>query len=138
MKDAFRKVPVSPYDYWLLLFKWDGQLYVDICVPFGLATSPFLFNMFAEGLHWIDEYIYSQSVVHYLDDVLLIGGDKNSLFKQVCDYLGLEEKSSKSLDDTVVDFTGSRELTTVNGLDDELTTVGALDHKLMKVGMTAG
>ena len=64
--------------------------------------------MFAEGLHWILEYIYSQSVVHYLDDVLLIGGDKNSLFKQVCDYLGLEEKSSKSLDGTVVDFTSSR------------------------------
>jgi hypothetical protein len=31
LKDAFRKIPVSPYDYWLLLFVWDG-----VCKVLGL------------------------------------------------------------------------------------------------------
>jgi hypothetical protein len=80
LKDAFRKIPVSPYDYWLLLFTWDGVTYVDIFLPFGLRTAPFLFNMFAEGLHWILEYLFNQSLVHYLDDFLLVGGEDQSLF----------------------------------------------------------
>ncbi len=106
LKDAFRKIPVSPYDYWLLLFTWDGVTYADIFLPFGLCTAPFLFNMFAEGLHWILEYMYNQSLVHYLDDFLLVGGEDHSLFSQVCDHLGLEEKTSKAMDGHVVDFTG--------------------------------
>jgi len=105
LKDAFRKIPVSPYDHWLLLFQWTGTYYVDLFLPFGLATSPFLFNLFAEALHWILEFVYSQSLTHYLDDFLLIGGDGN-LFGKLCDFLGFEEKLSKSIDGTVVDFTG--------------------------------
>ena len=106
LKDAFRKIPVSPFDYWLLLFEWLGKFYVDIALPFGLSTAPFLFNLFAEGLHWILEHTYSQSLVHYLDDFLLIGGNDDALFARTCNYLGLEEKTSKSVDGSVVDFTG--------------------------------
>jgi len=51
LKDAFRNIPVSPFDYWLLLFEWLGKFYVDVALPFGLSTAPFLFNLFAEGLH---------------------------------------------------------------------------------------
>jgi len=106
LKDAFRKIPVSPYDYWLLLFEWEGEWFVDIFLPFGLSTAPFLFNMFAEGLHWILEHQFHQSIVHYLDDFLLVGGNDTTLFGRICNYLGLEEKPSKSIDGTVVDFTG--------------------------------
>ena len=106
LKDAFRKIPVSPYDYWLLLFIWNGIIYTDIFLPFGLRTAPFLFNMFAEGLHWILEYLFKQSLVHYLDDFLLVGGEDQSLFSRVCNYLGLEEKASKAMDGYIVDFTG--------------------------------
>ena len=79
---------------------------MDIFLLFGLQTAPFLFNMFAEGLHWIPEYLFNQSLVHYLDDFLLVGGEDRSLFSRVCDHLGLEEKKSKSIDRHVVDFTG--------------------------------
>ena len=105
-KDAFRKIPVSPYDLWLLFFEWLGVIYADLVLPFGLATSPFLFNMFAEALHWILHFRYGQDLVHYLDDFLLIGGKNPSLFGEVCQFLGFEEKRSKSLDGFVVDFTG--------------------------------
>ena len=106
LKDAFRKIPVSPYDYWLLIFEWQGKHYVDIFLPFGLATAPCLFNLFAEGLHWILEHVFSQSLVHYLDDFLLFGDDDEALFGRVCECLGFTEKTSKSLNGTVVDFTG--------------------------------
>ena len=105
-KDAFRKIPVSPFDLWLLMFEWLGVIYADLFLPFGLVTSPFLFNMFAEALHWILKFRYKQDVVHYLDDFLLIGGTNTSLFGQVCKFLGVEEKTSKSLDGFIVDFTG--------------------------------
>ena len=62
--------------------------------------------MFAEGLHWILEYLLNQSLVHYLDDFLLVGGEDQSLFSQVCNHLGLEEKASKAMDGHVVNFTG--------------------------------
>jgi hypothetical protein len=106
LKDAFRTIPVSPYDYWLLIFEFEGQFYVDIFLPFGLATAPCLFNLFAEALHWILEYIYSQPTVHYLDDFLTFGGNDDTLFGRLCTFLGMTEKSSKSIDGTIVDFTG--------------------------------
>ena len=106
LKDAFRKIPVSPYDHWLLLFEWDGQIYTDLRLPFGLSTAPFIFNYFSEGLHWILSQVYSLDVAHYLDDFLIIGSDDWSLFNRICTTLGLEEKTSKSINGYVVDFTG--------------------------------
>jgi hypothetical protein len=77
-----------------------------VFLPFGLHTAPFLFNMFAEGLHWILELLYNQALVHYLDDFLLVGREDQSLFSLVCNHLGLEEKVSKAMDGYIVDFTG--------------------------------
>ncbi len=44
-------------------------------------------------------------MVHYLDDFLLVGGEDQSLFARVCNYLGLKEKTSKAMNGHVVDFT---------------------------------
>jgi hypothetical protein len=106
LKDAFRKIPVSPYDHWLLLFEWDDKIYVDLRLPFGSRTSPFTFNYFSEGIHWIVENRYQQSVVHYLDDFLLVGCTDPTLFAQISAYLGFEHKPSKAIDGQVVDFVG--------------------------------
>ena len=54
LRDAFRMIPLSPLDYWLFVFEWQEKLYIDIFLPFGLRTSPFIFNLFSEGLHWIE------------------------------------------------------------------------------------
>jgi hypothetical protein len=105
LKDAFRNIPVSLYNYWLLILKWLGKYYIDIFLPFGLATSLCLFNLFAEALYWILEYIFNQPTVHYLDDFLSFSSE-DSLFGHVCSFLGLTEKESKWIDGTTVDFTG--------------------------------
>ena len=36
LKSAFRYVPVSPYDQWLLMYEWNGKIYVELFLPFGL------------------------------------------------------------------------------------------------------
>ena len=50
LKNAFRLCPVRPEDWHLLGIRWRGQYYVDKCLPFGLRSAPFLFNMVAEAL----------------------------------------------------------------------------------------
>jgi hypothetical protein len=71
-----------------------------------MSTSPFIFNLFSEGLHWILEHVFNQSLVHYLDDFLFVGGESKALFSEVCTFLGFKEKTSKAMDGYVVDFTG--------------------------------
>lgn len=55
MESAFRNVPVAISDKWLLGLEW-GHYYTENCLPFGLRTAPFLFNLFAEGFHWITQH----------------------------------------------------------------------------------
>ena len=106
LRDAFRMIPISPLDYWLFLFEWENRIYVDIFLPFGLRTAPFIFNLFGEGLHWILEWVFNRSVVHYLDDFLLIQDPDPEFFGILARYLGLSEKFVKRQDGYVVDFTG--------------------------------
>jgi len=106
LKDAFRMIPISPLDYWLFLFEWNGKLYVDIFLPFGLRTSPFLFNLFSEGLHWILEWVFGRDLVHYLDDFFLVNDPDPEFFSSLVSYLGLIENIKKRKDGWVVDFTG--------------------------------
>jgi len=51
IKDAFRIMPVLVRSRYLLGFIWKGVIYVECCLPFGLRTAPFLFNLFAKGLY---------------------------------------------------------------------------------------
>ena len=92
LKDAFRMIPLSPFDYWLFLFEWEGKLYVDIFLPFGLRTSPFIFNLFSEGLHWILKWLFDRQLIHYLDDFLLIDDPDPEFFGQISSYLGLSKR----------------------------------------------
>ena len=42
------------------------------CLPFGLCSAPSIFNNFASALHWVLENNYGASLLHYLDDFLLV------------------------------------------------------------------
>ena len=77
LKDAFRIIAVAVPDQRLLDFIWEKIIYTECCLPFGLATAPFLFNLFAEALHWILErrlhpILIFFALVHYLDDFIFI------------------------------------------------------------------
>src|SRR2546423_853085 len=106
LKDTFRKIPVSPFDYWLFIFEWDGKLYIDLFLPFGLRTAPFIFNLFSEALHWISNWVFGRDLVHYLDDFLFVSDPDPEFFGTLTSYLGLSENVNKRKDGWVVDFTG--------------------------------
>ena len=51
LRNAFRLSPVRPEDWHLLGIHWRGTFYIEKCLPFGLHSAPYLFNLVAEALH---------------------------------------------------------------------------------------
>ena len=75
LKNAFRLCPVRPEDWHLLGIYWRNNFYIDKCLPFGLRSAPFLFNMVADALHWILQHYFGRTsnLFHYLDDFFFAG-----------------------------------------------------------------
>ena len=74
IKSAYRIVGVHPEDRWLLGMLWDGGLYVDAALPFGLRSIPKIFTALADALEWAVCQTEVEVLLHYLDDFLLVGG----------------------------------------------------------------
>jgi len=71
IRNAFRLCPVAPSDWHLLGIKWNGLFYHEKVLPFGLRSSPCIFNKFATSLNWILKNICKLAhIMHYLDDFL--------------------------------------------------------------------
>ena len=89
LKHAFRLCPVRRDDWHLLGIHWDGKYYVDKCLPFGLRSAPYLFNMVADALEWIlRHYFEVTDCFHYLDDFFLAGPALSSAcFRALLDML---------------------------------------------------
>jgi hypothetical protein len=108
LKAAFRHIPINPCDYWLLLFEWNGQFFVNIFLPFDLHTAPRIFNLFAEALHWIFEALHEWNVTHYLDNFLFMFPPNTDItaisaqFNDVLAEFGLTKTTEKDSDDCVV------------------------------------
>ena len=93
---AYRNVPAHPSHRILLGMKWHNQFYVDLVLPFGLRSAPFIFNSIADMVEWILVNSYQiPDLLHYLDD-FITGGPPQSLqcvhnlatAMQVCQRLG--------------------------------------------------
>ncbi|SAM85241.1 uncharacterized protein UBRO_20085 [Ustilago bromivora] len=68
LTDAFRHVVTTLDDARLLGFSFDGRHYMETGLTFGGRSSPWLFNLFAEALHWVLQSTTHHPVKHYLDD----------------------------------------------------------------------
>ena len=53
LKSAYRILPIHPVDRQLLGIRWQGHVYVDQCLPFGLRSAPKIFTAFADVLAWV-------------------------------------------------------------------------------------
>lgn len=113
LKDAFRHVPVAISDQWLLGFHCDGRYWIERYLPFGLRTSPFIFDLFAKALNWILVAILRWTIVlHYLDDFFAILAPTDDAiaygqqFDLVCDELGFKINHTKDIMGTIADFLG--------------------------------
>ena len=49
VKSAYRIVPVHPQDWWLLGIQWNGALFVDTTLQFGLRSAPKVFTALADA-----------------------------------------------------------------------------------------
>jgi hypothetical protein len=77
IKSAFRCIAVFPGDRWCLGLIWDGKFYADLTLPFGLRSSPMIWEDYATAIQWImsDNGVFN--VVRYVDD-FLFGGPADS------------------------------------------------------------
>lgn len=53
VKHAYRQIPVHPQDRPLLGMRWQGSLFVDGALPYGLRSAPLIFSAVADALEWI-------------------------------------------------------------------------------------
>ena len=53
VKSAYRIVPVHPEDRSLLGMCWNGDIFVDAALPFGLRSAPKVFNAIADAMEWM-------------------------------------------------------------------------------------
>ena len=89
-------VPVHPLDRPLQVVEWDGAVYVDPMLPFGLRSAPKIFNALADGLEWYLHHQGTRQIFHYLDDFLVVGppaspecGEALATLDRACNWLGI-------------------------------------------------
>ena len=103
IRNAFRLCPVRPEDWHLLGIHWKGQFYYERVLPFGLRSSPFIFNCVADALEWILSHEFSiHGLLHYLDDFLNVASPSRKhaqlqldIILQVFKYLGVPVATEK-------------------------------------------
>jgi len=90
LKDAYFAVPVCPSDRKYLRFKWQSKGYEFTCLPFGLSTAP---RVFTKVLRPVITYLREKGIrcVIYLDDILIMNQDKETLREDVALALTLLE-----------------------------------------------
>jgi len=101
VKEAYRMVPVHPDDQCLLGVLWDGAIYVDRMLPFGLRSAPKIFSAVADAVQWILQKKGVVKGLHYLDDFVLVASSRASADRQkhtllwLFEHLGIPIESAK-------------------------------------------
>ena len=70
---AYRNVPVHPGDRHLLGMEWQGRVFIDRALPFGLRSAPLLFTALGDAMQWAVEQLGVSWVGHYIDDFITVG-----------------------------------------------------------------
>ena len=73
IESAYRLIPVHPQDRPLQAVQWEGKIYIDLMLPFGLCLAAKIFNAVADTLSWYLQQSEISWVFHHLDDFVIIG-----------------------------------------------------------------
>ena len=80
VQNAYRIVPVHTEDRQLLGMKWRGAFYVDMVLPFGVRSAPYIFTCIADLVEWVAKQNYDVTfLMHYLDDFHTLGPPGSSV-----------------------------------------------------------
>ena len=67
--------------------KWNGLVYIDGMLPFGLRSAPKIFNALADALEWCVSQEGVKYIYHYLDDFAVIGPPDSGICQNSLDIL---------------------------------------------------
>ena len=89
IKDAFRIIKVRSADWPLLVFCWKNQFMFDLALPFGLRSSPPIWDRPASKVYWLllRMFIY---VAYWVDDFFMLS-------KSSCCHKASPESSSAEI-----------------------------------------
>ena len=73
IQSTCRIILVHPEDWNLLEMVWDNSLFIDTTLPCGLRSAPKIFTAVAKAAEWIARQQGMTTILHYLDDFLVIG-----------------------------------------------------------------
>ena len=73
LKSAYRVLPIHPVDRQLLGVRQEDQVFVNLCLPFGLLSAPKIFMAFADSVARSLKAAGVPLLFQYLDDFLNFG-----------------------------------------------------------------
>ena len=107
LKEAYRQVLIHPDDRCMLGIEWNGQLFVDTALPFGLQSAPIIFSALVEALASMIRQKGVKGLDHYLDDFSIVGAPKTPECSQslrialeMCEQTGFFMKPEKTVGPT--------------------------------------
>ena len=114
IKQAYRNVPIHPEDRLLLGMQWEGKVYVDTALPFGLRSATLIFSALADALLWIMRKNRATNTDNYIDDFITAGAPNTHecaqnavIMYETCDELGLQAEPEKDEGPaTIISFLG--------------------------------
>ena len=80
-------IPVHPHDRVLQAVQWEGKIYADPMLPFGLCSAPKIFNAVADALEWVLHHQGVNICEQYLDDYIVAGPPESPVCQQLLDTL---------------------------------------------------
>ncbi|CUA76637.1 similar to polyprotein [Rhizoctonia solani] len=103
---AYWRMPVHPSDQNHIIVHWEGQCWIDHCVPFGAASSNGIFGQCGDAMVRVSTSLNFSPVVKWVDDFLyfwapsrlqpLSFGYAESDILRLGDHLGLPWKAAKT------------------------------------------
>lgn len=120
IESAYRLIPVHPQDRPLQAMAWQGALYVDPMLPFGLRSAPKIFNAMADALQWHLQRSGIPLVRHYLDDFIIIAPPQSP---RCAEYLSILNRECTALGIPIADHKRDGPTTCLTFLGIEVDTV---------------
>ncbi len=90
----------------MLGMAWDGTVYVDTTLPFGLRSAPLFFTAVADAAQWVMTKRGVAHIFHYVDDFIILGASeaecsqKSKIMHDICAKLGLPPEPAKDMGPT--------------------------------------
>ena len=117
---AYRLIPVHLQDRPPKAMKWQGQIFIDPMLPFGLRSAPKIFNSVADTLEWHLHDLGIPLIRHYLDDFIIIAPPQSP---QCLQSMAILDRACKALGVPIADHKRDGPMTCLVFLGIEIDTM---------------